>query len=129
MGDEGLLRVLLVDDHAIVRRGVRNLLADAFSRSAFGEAEHPHASMAPLEGQRWDVVLLDISLPGRGGMDLLKEVKRLYPQLPVLVLSMHPEAQYAARVLRAGAAGYVTKGSDPAILIEAVHKVLTGGTY
>src|SRR5262245_46773363 len=117
MGDEGLVRVLLVDDHTIVRRGVRTLLAEAFPRSAFGEAEHPREAMALLEGQRWDVVLLDISLPGRGGMDTLKEMKRLYPELPVLVLSMHPEAQYAARVLRAGAAGYVTKGSDPAILI------------
>jgi two-component system, NarL family, invasion response regulator UvrY len=123
------MRVLLVDDHAVVRRGVGDVLREAFPGATFGEAEDPQQALRCIAEERWDLVLLDLTLPGRGGIDALKEIKRLRPELPVLVLSMHSEAQYAVRVLRAGASGYLTKGSAPAVILEAVRRVLAGGTH
>lgn len=124
-----MIRVLLVDDHAVVRRGVRDLLAEAFPGAAFGEAEEPRAALAMVAAEPWDLVVLDLTLPGRGGIDALKEIKRLRPSLPVLVLSMHSESQYAMRVLRAGASGYVTKGSAPEVIAAAARRALEGGTH
>lgn len=125
-----MTRILLVDDHAVVRRGVRQVLAEEMGGSLeFGEAGTPAEALALVEAQPWDLVLLDISLPGRGGLDTLRELKRLRPALPVLVLSMHAEEQYAVRTLRAGASGYVRKDSAPAELVRAARKVLAGGTH
>ncbi|HEX7499985.1 MAG TPA: response regulator transcription factor, partial [Polyangia bacterium] len=104
-----MIRILLVDDHAVVRRGVRDILTEALGKVAFGEASKPSEAIEKLQAEDWDVVVLDISLPGRGGLDALREIKRLRPALPVLVLSMHAEDHYALRALRAGAAGYVNK--------------------
>jgi DNA-binding NarL/FixJ family response regulator len=123
------MRALLVDDHAVVRRGVRTLLEESFPGLDVGEAGQPHEAIALVDHEPWDFVLLDLALPGRGGLETLKEIKRARPALPVLVLSMHPEAQYAARALRDGAAGYVTKDSAPETIVAAVRKVLAGGTY
>lgn len=123
------MRALLVDDHAVVRRGVRTLLEEAFPGAEVGEAAHPAEALALIGRHPWDIVVLDLALPGRGGLDTLKDIKRERPALPVLVLSMHPEAQYAARVLRDGASGYVTKGSAPETILTAVHKVLAGGVF
>lgn len=124
-----MTRVLLVDDHAVVRRGVRDILGESLGKVAFGEASKPSEAMEKLRDQDWDVVVLDISLPGRGGIDALRDIKRLRPNLPVLVFSMHAEDHYALRALRAGAAGYVNKDSAAEDLSGAVRKVLAGGTH
>ncbi len=124
-----MTRVLLVDDHAVVRRGVRDILTEALGQVTFGEAAKPAEALEALQREDWDVVILDISLPGRGGLDALRDMKRLRPHVPVLVLSMHAEDHYALRALRAGAAGYVNKESAADELAGAVRKVLAGGTH
>ena len=124
-----MTRILLVDDHAVVRRGVRDILTESLGKVTFGEAAKPSEAIEQLETSDWDVVVLDISLPGRGGLDALREIKRLRPTVPVLVLSMHAEDHYALRALRAGAAGYVNKDSAAEDLAGAVRKVLAGGTH
>src|SRR6185436_9562044 len=124
-----MIRILLVDDHAIVRRGLRALLADAFEDAAFGEASHAEEALEQLGKKVWDVALLDITLPGRSGLDLLKELKAIRPRLPVLILSVHSEDQFAVRALKAGAEGYMTKESAPGELVNAMRKILAGGRY
>jgi DNA-binding NarL/FixJ family response regulator len=124
-----MTRILLVDDHAVVRRGVRDILTESLGKVEFGEAAKPSEAIEKLQGEDWDIVVLDISLPGRGGLEALREIKRLRPAVPVLVLSMHAEEHYALRALRAGAAGYVNKDSAAEELSGAVRKVLTGGTH
>jgi len=124
-----MMRVLIVDDHAIVRRGLRELLSDEFHGAAFGEASEARQALEQLRKKQWDVVLLDIMLPGKSGLDLLKELRAEWPKLPVLVLSGYPEDQFAVRVLKAGAGGYMTKESAPEELAKAIRKVLAGGRY
>ena len=124
-----MIRVLIVDDHAILRRGLRALLSDAFREAAFGEASNAEQALEQLGKKAWDVALLDITLPGKSGLDLLKELKAARPRLPVLVLSVHPEDQFAIRALMAGAEGYLTKDSAPEELVKAVRKILDGGRY
>ena len=129
-GDVPAIRVLLVDDHAIVRRGLRALLSDEFHGAAFGEASDARQALEHLRKKKWDVALLDITLSGgKSGLDLLKELKAEWPRLPVLVLSGHPEDQFAVRVLKAGAGGYLTKESAPEELAKAIRKILAGGRY
>lgn len=123
------LHVLIVDDHAIVRRGVQQILSDATEIAAIGEAGSPQEVLNLVRKGHWDAVVLDIGLPGRGGLDVLKEIKAEFPKLPVLVLSMHPEEQYAVRALRAGASGYLTKETAPDRLVEAIRRVAAGGRY
>ena len=124
-----MIRVLIVDDHAILRRGLSDLLSDEFHGAMLGEASDARQALEQLRRKEWDVALLDITLPGKSGLDLLKEVKAAWPRLPVLVLSAHPEDQFAVRVLKAGAAGYMTKESAPEELAKAVRKILAGGRY
>jgi two-component system invasion response regulator UvrY len=124
-----LMRILIVDDHAMVRRGLMALLSDEFRGAAFGEAADGLQAVQQLLKQEWDVALLDITLPGKSGLDLLKDVKAEFPRLPVLVLSGHKEDQFAVRVLKAGAGGYMTKDSAPEELAKAVRRVLAGGRY
>jgi len=124
-----MIRILIVDDHAILRRGLSALLADAFHDAAFGEASNADQALEQLGKDAWDVALLDITLPGRSGLDLLKELKAARPRLPVLVLSVHPEDQFAVRALKAGAEGYMTKESAPEELVQAIRKILAGGRY
>jgi len=124
-----MMRVLIVDDHAIVRRGLRELLSDEFHGAAFVEAPDARQALEQLRKKQWDVVLLDIMLPGKSGLDLLKELRAEWPKLPVLVLSGYPEDQFAVRVLKAGAGGYMTKESAPEELAKAIRKVLAGGRY
>jgi DNA-binding NarL/FixJ family response regulator len=124
-----MIRVLIVDDHAIVRRGLRELLSDQFPAAKFGEAADAAQALERLQERDWDVVLLDITLPGKSGLDLLKELKSARPKLPVLVLSAHPEDQFAIRALKAGAEGYLTKETAPEELVNATRKVLAGGRY
>jgi len=130
MGGKTILRILIVDDHAVVRRGLREILSeDPQTMLIAGEAADAEQALAQLDGSPWDAVLLDLSLPGRGGLDLLQEIKSRHPSLPVLVLSVHPEDQYAVRVLRAGAAGYLNKDAAPTDLALAVKKITSGGRY
>lgn len=124
-----MMRVLIVDDHAIVRRGLRALLTDEFPGAAFGEASNAREAVELLRKKQWDVALLDITLPGKGGLDLLKDLKAEWPGLPVLVLSGHAEDQFAVRVLKAGGGGYLTKESAPEELAKAIRKILAGGRY
>jgi two-component system, NarL family, invasion response regulator UvrY len=123
------LRVLIADDHPIVRRGLREILATEPDVIDVIEAAHPQQVLDLAGSSDVDVVVLDLGLPGRGGLDVLKDLRRALPKLPVLILSMQPEEQYAVRALRAGAAGYLTKDAAPAKLIEAIKKVTAGGRY
>src|SRR5688572_17752004 len=124
-----MMRVLIVDDHAILRRGLRALISEAFHEAIFGEASNAEQALEQLGKKMWDVALLDITLPGKSGLDLLKQLKASRPGLPVLVLSVHPEDQFAIRVLKAGAEGYMTKESAPEELVNAIRKILAGGRY
>src|SRR5688572_5122935 len=105
------MRILLIDDHAVVRQGLKLILADQIRDAKFGEARNAHEALARVAENQWDVVILDITMPGRNGWEVLREIKRLNPKLPVLILSMHPEDQFAVRMLKSGAAGYLTKES------------------
>ena len=123
------LRVLIADDHPIVRRGLREILAAETRIAEVIEAAHPQQVLDLANTSACDVVVLDLGLPGRGGLEVLKDLRRDHPKLPVLILSMQPEEQYAVRALRAGASGYLTKDAAPAKLVDAIHKVTTGGRY
>jgi two-component system invasion response regulator UvrY len=123
------MKILLADDHAVVRRGLRQILADDFKRATFGEARNAQEALDLVWKENWDVVVLDITMPGRSGLEVLREIKKSKPKIPVLVLSMHPENQFAVRVLKRGAAGYMTKESAPEELVGAIKKVLGGGRY
>ena len=123
------MRFLVVDDHAVVRRGVRELLADAFADCEVVEAATGEDAERVFAEGEWDLVVLDLAMPGRGGIDALKGLQSRRPQVPVLVLSAHAEDQYAIRALRAGARGYVTKQSASDELVTAVRKLLAGTPY
>lgn len=123
------MRVLIVDDHAVVREGIKRIVAGIDEGVVVGEAADATEACRLVRDGAWDLVLLDISLPGRTGLDLLGQLRREHPKLPVLVLSMYPEDQYAARVLRAGASGYLTKESAPEQLATAIEAVTSGGRY
>lgn len=123
------MKILLVDDHAVVREGLRRILAERLPAASFGEASSSATAIERVAGEVWDLVILDISMPGRGGIDALKEIHHLCPQLPVLMLSLHAEEEYATRSFRAGASGYITKDSPPDELLRAVGKVVEGGKY
>lgn len=122
-------KVLVADDHAVVREGIKRIIEETADMVVAGEAVNGWEVLEKARGGDYDVVVLDISMPGKNGMEILKELKRERPGVPVLILSMHPEEQYALRALRAGASGYVTKESAPDELIAALEKVLRGGKY
>jgi two-component system, NarL family, invasion response regulator UvrY len=124
-----MIKVLVADDHAVVREGLKQILADTSDIELAGEAATGSEALDKVRNEDWDVVVLDISLPDRNGLDVLKQIKSGRPELPVLVLTMHGEEQYAVRVLRAGAAGYLTKETAPEQLVEAIRKVARGGKY
>ncbi|HOP36298.1 MAG TPA: response regulator transcription factor, partial [Syntrophales bacterium] len=123
------IRILIADDHPIVRAGFKQVLSDTPDMEVTDEAGNGQEVMACVRKKKLDVVLLDISMPGRSGLEVLKELKEELPKLPVLILSMYPEEQYAIRALRAGASGYLTKASAPNELISAIRKVAEGGKY
>ncbi len=124
-----MTRILVVDDHAIVRQGLKQILADTPDLVVAGEASTGQEALEKVRTGEWDVVVLDITLPDRSGLTVLEQLKSQHPELPVLVLSMHAEEQYALRVLKAGAAGYLPKESAPEQLVSAIHKVSRGGKY
>jgi two-component system invasion response regulator UvrY len=113
----------------VVRHGLKQILADEFKRAIFGEARNAQEALDLVWKEHWDVVVLDITMPGRSGLEVLREIKKSKPRVPVLVLSMHPENQFAVRVLKRGASGYMTKESAADELVGAIKKVLAGGRY
>ncbi len=123
------MRILIADDHAVVRRGLKEILADALPGTEFSEAGNGDEVLSHLGKSTISLLVLDISMPGRSGMDVLREVKYSYPRLPVIILSCQPEEQYAMRCLRAGAAAYINKESAPEELALATKKILSGGRY
>ncbi|MBI4412633.1 MAG: response regulator transcription factor [Deltaproteobacteria bacterium] len=123
------MKVLIVDDHAVVREGLKQILADDPEIGTVGEAGDARQMKDNIRNEKWDVVVLDITLPGQSGLEALKDLKQAHPELPVLVLSMHPENQFAVRVLKAGADGYINKETAPKELLAAVKKVFGGGKY
>ncbi len=121
-----MIKTLIADDHAVVRRGLKQILQETPDIIASGEAGDSREVLDLVRKHNWDVLLLDISMPGRSGLDILREIKQISPQLPVLVLSMHAEEQFASRVLKSGAAGYLPKAEE---LVKAIRKVHAGGKY
>ena len=124
-----MIRILVADDHSVVREGIKQILAGQEGLVVEDEAGSGQEVLSRLAEKTYDLILLDISMPGRSGLEILEEIKVMQPKLPVLILSMHPEEQYAVRMLRAGASGYLTKASAPQELISAIQKVSRGGKY
>ncbi len=124
-----MIKILIADDHPVVRQGLKQVLADESDMKVSGEAANANELLQKVRRESWDIVLLDITMPGRGGLEVLKDLRRERGKLPVLVLSMHPEDQFGVRVLKAGAAGYMTKYSAPEELVKAIRKVCAGGKY
>ena len=124
-----MMKVIVADDHALVRRGVKEVIADEFDILMIKEVGTGRGVVNAVQGAEWDIVILDLNFSDINGLEVLKELRTLRPTLPVVVLSFHPEEQYAVRVLRAGASGYVTKATAPEELVIAMKKALNGGTY
>ncbi|HCJ66374.1 MAG TPA: DNA-binding response regulator [Elusimicrobia bacterium] len=124
-----MLRVLIADDHAVVRQGLKQILREEFPQGIYGESENAQEVLRQVREQDWDIVILDVTLGNRSGLEVLAEIKTMCPKLPVLVLSMHPEDQYGVRMLKSGADGYLTKESAPEEIVKAIRKILAGGKY
>jgi len=124
-----MVKILIVDDHAIVREGLKQIVADTSGLAVTGEAASEQETLEMIRKHDYDIVLLDIAMAGRGGLETLKQIKQEMPHLPVLMLSMYPEEQYAVRALKMGAAGYLTKLSAPEELIKAIKKISAGRKY
>jgi|ERR1043166_5252426 DNA-binding NarL/FixJ family response regulator len=125
-----MIRLLVIDDHAVVRAGIKQFLADTPDIVIAGEAATADDAMRRVRGEEpWDAVLLDIALPGKSGVEVLKQIKRERPALPVLILSMHPESRYAVQLLRSGASGYLQKEAMPSELVRAIRIIVTGNKY
>lgn len=123
------IKILIADDHAIVRAGLKQIVAEEKDIIVAGEAENSEQTMQLLEKEKWSLVVLDINMPGKSGLEALKDIKQLYPDLPVLMLSMFSEDQYGIRAIKAGASGYLKKVSAPAELVIAIRKIVSGGKY
>lgn len=124
-----MIRIIIVDDHAVVRRGLKQILDETLDLVVADEASSGFELLEKVKKSKFDVVLLDISMPGIDGLDTLKELKIIKPELPVLIFTVYPEDQYAVRVLKAGASGYINKETEPDKLIDAIRKVARGGKY
>ncbi len=123
------LQVLIVDDHFVVRQGIKGILTEHYPEAEFGDASNAQEALEWTWKKSWDLVLLDISMPGRGGLDVLKDIRQGFPKLPVIVLSMHPEEQFAIRVLKLGATSYIRKDSVGHELVKGVEAALRGAKY
>src|SRR6478672_891273 len=123
------MNILIIDDHEVVRRGLKQILCDAFPSATFGEAATSQDALDKASSEKWDILLLDINIPGRNGLEVLEEVHKTQPKMPVLILSAFPEQDFAVRALKLGAAGYLTKQSASDELHAAVRKALEGGKY
>jgi len=122
-------KILVVDDHAVVRQGVKQILNEQFQGAVIGEARNAEEMIDRIKKFTWDIVVLDVGMPGKSGLDALKDLKQVCPKLPVLVLSAYPEDQLARRMLRGGASGYLPKDSAPNELVQALRKILGGGKF
>jgi two-component system, NarL family, invasion response regulator UvrY len=123
------MRILIADDHAILRKGIREILLETYPSAYIEEVDDADALFKKTINAQWDVIITDLSMPGRSGLEALRDIKQYSPKTPVLILSIHPEDQYATRVLKAGASGYINKDATPAELIKAVERVLLGRKY
>jgi len=123
------IKILIADDHAIVREGLKQIVAEEKDIIVAGEAGNSEQMMQLLEKENWSLVILDINMPGKSGLEALKDLKQLYPNLPVLILSMFSEDQYGIRAIKAGASGYLKKVSAPTELVTAIRKIVSGGRY
>lgn len=124
-----MINVLIADDHAVVRRGIKQIISEEPEINVLAEASNSDEIMAKLYDHNWNVIVLDITMPGKNGLDVLIEIKRKRPEIKVLILSMHPEEEIALRALKTGASGYLNKDSVPGELIRAIMKVYNGGKY
>src|SRR5713101_3287314 len=124
-----MIKILIADDHALIRRGFKQIVAEQSDMLVVGEAQNACEVLRLVKKVAWDVLVLDLNMPGRGGLEVLAEIKQLHVHMPVLVLSIYPEDQFAVRLLKAGAAGYLTKESAPEELVKAIRKVYAGGKY
>ena len=124
-----MIRILIADDHAVVRQGLKQFLAETPDLMIAGEAQNAWETLAKVRDQEWDLVMLDISMPGQNGLEVLRQIKREKPALPILIFSMFSEDEYAMASLKAGASGYLTKESAPVQIIEAIRVVAQGGKY
>ena len=123
------MKILVVDDHVVVRQGLKLILAGEFTQAVFVEAENAREALEQVRQTPFDLLVLDINMPGRSGLDVVSDLKKVAPKLRILVLSMYAEEQFALRALRAGVNGYITKNTAAKELVDAVRKVLAGGTY
>ncbi len=124
-----MIRILIADDHTVVRKGLRQILLEGFPAAQIDEVADAEEMIKKVLSAEWDVVISDLSMPGRSGLEALQQIKQINPKLPVLILSIHPEEQYALRVLKAGAAGYLSKDMAPDELVNAVQRVMLGKKY
>lgn len=124
-----MLRILIADDHTVVRKGLKQILLEEFPNAVIEEVPDAEELIKKVMSDKWDVVVSDLSMPGRSGLDALQQIKLSHPELPVLILSIHPEEQYALRALKSGASGYLSKDTAPDELVKAVKKVLLGKKY
>ena len=124
-----MLRILIADDHTVVRKGLKQILLEEFPTAHIEDVPDAEEMIKKIVSAKWDVVVSDMSMPGRSGLDALQQIKQIHPELPVLILSIHPEEHYALRVLKAGASGYLSKGSASEELVKAVQTVLLGKKY
>jgi two-component system, NarL family, invasion response regulator UvrY len=124
-----MIHILIADDHAVLRKGVMETIEEELKEVDFGEAQNGRQVIGQLQDKKWDIVLLDIQMEGRSGLEVLADVRKANPRLPVLMLSMYPEEEFAVQALKRGASGYVTKQSAPEELITAIKKILGGGRY
>lgn len=124
-----MIRIVIADDHAIVREGLKRIVSDAQDMQVIGEAADGNEVLRVVREQEFDILVQDLSMPGRSGMELIRRVKTERPALRILVLSMHEELQYAVRAIKSGASGYLTKESAPGQLVEAIRKIAAGGAF
>ena len=124
-----MLRILIADDHAIIRKGLKQILLEEYPSAIIEEVNDAEGVIKKTMSDEWDIIICDLSMPGRSGLDVVQQIKQNFPKLPVLILSIHPEEQYAIRVLRAGAAGYLSKDAATEELVKAVQRVLQGRKY
>jgi len=127
--EEAMIKILIADDHAIVREGLKQILSQSSDMAIAGEASNGQDAIDKISRNNFDLIILDISMPGKSGLEVLREIKSKRPELPVLILSMYPEEQYAVRALKAGASGYLTKDSAPDELVKAVRQISQGRKY
>jgi len=124
-----MIRILIADDHAIVRKGIQQILSEGFPNAEIDEVANAEAMISKIMESEWDVIISDLSMPGRSGLEAIPQIKQINPKLPVLIMSIHSEDHYAIRVLKAGGSGYLSKDLAPDELVTAVKRVLTGKKY